>query len=231
VPAAMAEQEDANARALDGVEGDGKTAILDDAWVPSDSFVHEPPVLKVMQPKGTFCEIQTRFSVALEPDAVYNIITDPNNRRVFKNIKEVCYRKVLEDDGNRQLVEVEQLGRWRFLMFSGTFSSRVMVEQNRQEHQMLFNLVKEGMMRKFSGSWKIESMYASEWNSQGVDSESEVVGSWVNFHQLLEPAMVPPWPLSMYVRGVTERIIREMCSDLQIECLRLSQLNSSRSQQ
>jgi hypothetical protein len=97
--------------------------------------------------------------------------------------------------------------------------------------QMLFNLVKEGMMRKFSGSWKIESMYASEWNSQGVDSESEVVGSWVNFHQLLEPAMVPPWPLSMYVRGVTERIIREMCSDLQIECLRLSQLNSSRSQQ
>lgn len=88
--AAMAEQEDANARALDGVEGDGKTAILDDAWVPSDSFVHEPPVLKVMQTKGTFCEIQTRFSVALEPDAVYNIITDPNNRRVFKNIKVAC---------------------------------------------------------------------------------------------------------------------------------------------
>lgn len=73
--------------ALDGVEGDGKTAIQDDAWLPSDSFVHEPPVLKVMQPKGTFCEIQARFSVALPPDGVYNIITDPNNRRVFKNIK------------------------------------------------------------------------------------------------------------------------------------------------
>jgi hypothetical protein len=53
-------------------------------------------------------------------------------------MQEVCYRKVLEDDGNRQLVEVEQLGRWRFLMFSGTFSSRVMVEQNRQEHQVTY---------------------------------------------------------------------------------------------
>ncbi len=92
---AMAERKDGHdaaaaasaSTALDGVEGDGKTAIQDDAWLPSDSFVHEPPVLKVMQPKGTFCEIQARFSVALPPDGVYDIITDPNNRRVFKNIK------------------------------------------------------------------------------------------------------------------------------------------------
>lgn len=48
--------------------------------------------------------------------------------------QEVTYRKVLEDDGNRQLVEVEQKGRWKFLMFSGSFASRVIAEQNRQEH-------------------------------------------------------------------------------------------------
>jgi hypothetical protein len=97
--------------------------------------------------------------------------------------------------------------------------------------QMLFDLAKQGMMRKFSGSWKIDSMYASEQKSQAADSESEVVGAWVNFHQLLEPAILPPWPLSRYVRGVSERIIREMCSDLQHECLRLSQLDSAGSQQ
>jgi hypothetical protein len=58
---AMAERKDGHdaaaaastSTALDGVEGDGKTAIQDDAWLPSDSFVHEPPVLKVMQPKCT----------------------------------------------------------------------------------------------------------------------------------------------------------------------------------
>jgi hypothetical protein len=97
--------------------------------------------------------------------------------------------------------------------------------------QMLFDLAKQGMMRKFSGSWKIDSMYASEQKSQAADSESEVVGAWVNFHQLLEPAILPPWPLSRYVRGVSERIIREMCSDLQHECLRLSQHDSAGSQQ
>lgn len=74
------------AMALDGVEGGGKSVLEDDAWVPAD-FAHEPPVLKVTQPKGSFCQIDARFSVALPPDGVYDIITDPNNRRVFKNIK------------------------------------------------------------------------------------------------------------------------------------------------
>lgn len=75
------------ARALDGVEDDGKSVLADEAWVATDDFVHEPPVMKVTQPKGSFCQIDARFSVALPPDGVYNIITDPNNRRVFKNIK------------------------------------------------------------------------------------------------------------------------------------------------
>ncbi|KAG0611324.1 hypothetical protein M758_7G132300 [Ceratodon purpureus] len=204
--------------ALDGVEGGGMTVLEDEAWVPAD-FVHEPPVLKVTQPKGSFCQIDARFSVALDPEGVYNIITDPNNRRVFKNIKEVVFRKVLEDDGNRQLVEVEQLGRWRFLMLSGTFSSRVIVEQNREEKSMLFDLSRQGMMKKFSGSWKIEPM------ADGAGERDGASGAWVNFQQVLEPAVIPPWPLNGYVRGVTERIIREMLADLQNECLRLSQVN------
>jgi hypothetical protein len=83
---------------------------------------------------------------------------------------------------------------------------------------MLFDLSRQGMMRKFSGSWKIEPMLGE---GEGTP------GSWVNFQQLLEPAVIPPWPLNGYVRGVTERIIREMLADLQNECLRLSQVNNS----
>lgn len=51
----------------------------------------------------------------------------------------MTYRKVLENDGNRLLVELEQLGRWRFLVFSGSFASRMIVEQNRQEHLVSVN--------------------------------------------------------------------------------------------
>lgn len=220
--------------ALDGVDGDGKTHIEDEAWTPLE-FVHEPPVLTVTQPNGSFCQIDARFSVPLPPDDVYDIITDPNNRRVFKNIKEVAYRKVLEDDGNKQLVEVDQVGRWRFLMISGTFSCRVLVEQDRKQHTMNFDLVKQGMMKKFSGSWKIEELDRSRASSNGDasaatskdDEKAEKqaqVGSWITFSQLVEPAIVPPWPLNGYVRGVTAKIVREILGDLQRECIHLAEM-------
>ncbi len=51
----------------------------------------------------------------------------------------MTYRKVLENDGNRLLVELEQLGRWRFLVFSGSFASRIFIEQNRREHLVSVN--------------------------------------------------------------------------------------------
>jgi hypothetical protein len=44
----------------------------------------------------------------------------------------VSYRRVLEDDGNRQKVEVEQVARWKLLMFSGSFSTRLFVYQDKQ---------------------------------------------------------------------------------------------------
>mgnify|MGYP007132923543 CR=1 FL=1 len=51
-------------------------------------------------------------------------------------LQEVTYRKVLEDHGHRQLVEVEHTAIWRFLCFSGTLLVRVIVDQNRQTHKV-----------------------------------------------------------------------------------------------
>ena len=47
-------------------------------------------------------------------------------------MQDVTYRKVLHDDKNgRQKVEVEQLAAWKFLMFSGSFATRLFVFQDR----------------------------------------------------------------------------------------------------
>lgn len=71
---------------LEGIDGHGKSVYTDEAWAPSE-VLYEPPLLKVTQPKGSFCTIDARFAVSLDPDGVYDIIIDPNNRHVFKNIK------------------------------------------------------------------------------------------------------------------------------------------------
>lgn len=49
-------------------------------------------------------------------------------------LQEVKYRKVLCDDKKgRQKVEVEQLAAWKFLMFSGSFATRLYVFQDKQQ--------------------------------------------------------------------------------------------------
>lgn len=43
--------------------------------------------LQVSVPKDTLSRLNVKVDVGLPPDAVYNIVTDPDNKRVFKNIK------------------------------------------------------------------------------------------------------------------------------------------------
>ena len=103
--------------------------------------------------------------------------------------------------------------------------------------QLNFDLAKHGgMMKKFHGSWKIEPMRASEAASLNVPNgtveasergSDPIVGSWVTFQQVVEPTIKPPWPLSNYIRGIAEKIVKEMLADLQRECQRLSELRKT----
>jgi hypothetical protein len=43
--------------------------------------------LQVKVPKGAFCEVYSQFRIGIPPDAVWNILIDPGNKRVFKNIQ------------------------------------------------------------------------------------------------------------------------------------------------
>jgi hypothetical protein len=46
-------------------------------------------------------------------------------------------RKVLSDDGHgRQEVEVEQVGRWRFGPFKGSFAVKLLVTQDKRKGQV-----------------------------------------------------------------------------------------------
>lgn len=202
------------------------------AWRENRHWVEPAPKIEVTVPKGSLCHLDATAQVGLPPDAVFDIVIDPENKNVFKNIKEVKYRKILEDEGHRQLVEVEQAAIWRFLWWSGTISVRVFVEQDRRNHTMKFHLAKEGFMKKFEGSWRLEPLF--------VDQEACViskpttleeyescshgkgrVASLIKLEQLVQPALVPPPPISWYVRGITARTTEMMVEDLQAEVKRI----------
>eukprot|EP00249_Psilotum_nudum_P015486 c25350_g1_i2 orf=91-867(+) len=183
---------------------------------------------QVSVPKGTLCLLKSTFELGIPPDVVFNIIIDPENKRVFKNIKEVTHRKVIEDEGHRQLVEVEQAAIWRFLCFSGTISVRVFVDQDRNSKRVKYHLSRKGFMKRFEGFWEIRPLYVDLPHCALIPSpendpecSSGKIASQVHLVQRVQPMLIPPPPLSWYVRGITVRVTELLIEDLQAEAKRL----------
>ncbi|KAI4314335.1 hypothetical protein L6164_027254 [Bauhinia variegata] len=202
------------------------------AWRENPSWVDKPPQIKVTVPKGSFCNLNVEVDVGLPPDAVYDIVIDPDNRRVFKNIKEVISRNVLVDEGYRQVVELEQAAIWKFLWWSGTIPVHVLVDQNREDHSMKFKQVKTGFMKKFEGCWRVEPLFVDEKTCLPFKPKTKEdyhactggkgrIGSRVGLQQILQPALVPPPPISWYLRGITTRTTEMLIHDLLAETARI----------
>uniref|UniRef100_A0A7N0ZTN6 DUF220 domain-containing protein n=1 Tax=Kalanchoe fedtschenkoi TaxID=63787 RepID=A0A7N0ZTN6_KALFE len=210
-------------------------AMLDkqmQAWKENPVWSDQPPQIEVSVPKGSLCNLSVKVDFGLPPDAVYNIVTDPDNKRIFKNIKEVVSRKVLIDEGSRQVVDLEQAAIWRFLWWSGTIAVHVLVDQNRADHSMKFKQVKAGFMEKFEGSWKVEPLFVDEKVCYPVRPKTLAeyescskgkgrIGSRVTLQQLIQPSMVPPPPISWYLRGITTRTTEMLINDMIAEAARL----------
>ncbi|CAH2066572.1 unnamed protein product [Thlaspi arvense] len=203
-----------------------------DSWRGNPSWTDQTPIIKVSIPKGSLCNLKAEVNVGLPPDAVYNIVIDPDNRRVFKNVKEVMSRKVLVDEGLRQVVEVEQAAFWRFLWWSGTISVHVLVDQDRADHSMRFKQVKSGFMKRFEGSWKVQPLFVDEHMCDRLKPKTLEeynkctggrgrIGSKVTLDQLIQPAIVPPPPISWYLRGITAKTTEMLIHDLLAETARI----------
>ncbi|KAM0866365.1 hypothetical protein ACQ4PT_042681 [Festuca glaucescens] len=208
------------------------------AWRNDPSWTDHPPEIKVTVPQGSLCNLNLRFEAGLPPDAVYNIIIDPENKRVFKNIKEVVSRKVLLDEGSRQVVEVEQAAIWKFLWWSGILSVHVFVDQNRRNHTVNFKQGRSGFMKKFEGCWKIEPLLVDKEACLPLDPHTLEehdsctagrgrVGSAITLDQLIEPAILPPQPIAWYVRGITAKTTEMLVNDLIAETTRLRGMASN----
>ena len=112
--------------------------------------------VKVWQPAGLLCMIQVRARVPLSPDRIFNILTDIENQKIFRNNGGLRNRTVVKDDGRRlRVIDMVQNGRWRFLMFSGTFPVHLRVTQDSHLRKINFKLQSTGFMKVFEGEWNI----------------------------------------------------------------------------
>ena len=48
-----------------------------------------------------------------------------------------------------------QICRWEFLVFSGTFETRLAVHEARKHGEVVFDLISSSFMQQFQGAWKV----------------------------------------------------------------------------
>ncbi|KAK9908444.1 hypothetical protein WJX75_007990 [Coccomyxa subellipsoidea] len=189
-------------------------------------------------------KVALQAKVDLPPEEVYEILTAPDNAAVFKGIKKVPYRKVLEDDGRgKQKVEVEQLAAWKLLMFSGSFSTRLYVFQDKRRGIVKFRLARPGLMKDFAGMWRVQpytsdaigalsgsgqadAQSSNPWHSltstlNSYMGDRKAKSTLVTLEQSLEPAVRPPKPLEGLVKGIAVAQLQGLLTDLRLEVPRM----------
>lgn len=107
--------------------------------------------------------------------------------------------------------------------------------------QMKFKQVKTGFMKKFEGCWKVDPVFIDEkicspfkpktWEQYCACTKGKGrVGSIVSLDQLIQPAIVPPPPISWYLRGITTKTSEMLINDMLAETARIREsLNPEKS--
>lgn len=102
---------------------------------------------------------------------------------------------------------------------------------------MKFTQLKTGFMEKFEGVWRVEPLFVDEKICYPFKPKTLAeycsctggkgrIGSKVSLEQLIQPSIVPPPPISWYLRGITAKTTEMIANDLVIEAARItSQLN------
>ena len=188
--------------------------------------------------------------VPLPPEEVFEILTDPENHKYFRSVKGNKRRKVIFDDGHgRRKVEVDQIGRWRFGLFRGSFSIKLVVATDKRHRTIGFELAPKargGFMKDFNGNWKVlpyskdavnemEPALDKHWSPLHAvqktfhQLEETLTGkhpnsSLVMLRQSVAPALIPPAPLDKIIKKITAAQVRTIMEDLLIEANRRNAL-------
>lgn len=97
---------------------------------------------------------------------------------------------------------------------------------------MKFKQTKSGFMKKFEGCWRVEPLFVDEATCFPFKPMTKEdyntctrgkgrIGSKVRLEQILQPAIVPPPPISWYLRGITSRTTEMLITDLLAETARI----------
>ncbi|KAK9804997.1 hypothetical protein WJX73_009957 [Symbiochloris irregularis] len=191
--------------------------------------------VKVTQRDGFLCKVWLKTHVKFPASRVFDVLAQPDNSHIFRSIKAITYRKVLEDDHKgKQRCEIEHEAEWKFLMFGGRFRTRLYVSQDRQAGKLDFQLAEPGMMKNFEGKWSIKPaqspaeqsalkpprwLHLPQWASREAGDDNEA--TCLELEQSVCPNVIPPPPLDRLLKGIAKKQVLNVVEDLRKEIDRI----------
>eukprot|EP00889_Picochlorum_renovo_P000505 jgi/Picre1/27535/NNA_000502.t1 len=201
--------------------------------VPYDDGTKE---VELKSGKSSGLHVKVLGKIPLPPKEVFDILTNPDNKRVFRSIKRVNYRKVsrIMDMGRRRL-------KWSMWVGGGldpygvNLLVRMNVFQDRNRGKIKFKLLKSSLMKDFSGEWTIEpydkdsldelvKYPGKKWGpmhqfSKAMHRFEESLwhtrtDSLVQLRQSVQPRLLPPPPLDRVLKQITLAQVRTIMQDL-----------------
>ncbi|CAI5464006.1 unnamed protein product [Closterium sp. Yama58-4] len=142
------------------------------AWFLDPIWTDEAPDMTVTVGQNALCQLDGTATVAFPPDAVFSLVCDPYNRRVFKNIKSVRNHHVVRDCNGVKEVEMDMAFSFQLPFFTGTFDAHMRMVQDRPNRTMTFTLTRPGFMRKFEGFWKVQPLLVPASSAASLQSQT-----------------------------------------------------------
>ena len=175
----------------------------------SDSMSHLD-IENVMYENGTY-SVVGKLIVPVSAGEAYEVLTDYSSLSdIFHNI-EKCSINVAES-GEKHLI---QHCSWRFLIFKGTFVTKLHIMEDPSSWQLEFSLgEQESFMRDFVGAWHVKE-------SQDRLGHCEITHSLA-----VSPSIAPPKRLGNITAKIFVGQVKGILRDLESEILRRRAQNS-----
>ncbi|BDA47163.1 hypothetical protein COCOBI_10-0080 [Coccomyxa sp. Obi] len=168
---------------------------------PLQEVCSQPSIDSVAQQEGLYT-ICGSLETGLSREAVLCVLTDYEGlARIYSSIEE----SKLSVIGRKK--SVLQVCRWEFLVFSGTFETKLTVEENLPSGTVVFHLVSSSFMKQFEGRWQVSEL---------ADGSCKVE------HRLsVEPVLAPPQAFAGYTQKIFVRQVERLLQDLSRELCRI----------
>ncbi|CAH8383023.1 unnamed protein product [Eruca vesicaria subsp. sativa] len=196
-----------------------------------------PPKIKVTNKKGLY-HMNIELTVGMSPDSIYDILIDPKgdlffDRKKWRDLMKNSSRKVLKENGPRQVIKVEKTVAFNFFSLTSIpIPLHLIMEENRKDLTTKYKKEKVMLMKVFHGNYKVEPIYVDQerlCKKRLPKSPEEYkkcsrgqgkLASKLTINQYFEP--YPPFnlpPLSWYIRGSTIKTSKNLLNALQATAL------------